>query len=142
MIVYGDGYNTSERFLKFITKRISHPFLDENERGIKGGFINWCTFVEDDVRLVAEYCNSYGYTLAIWARNKDEILQANALNANFILIEKDLLPQVQELKQNLNFQSQFLLIVNSNENFAEFKDSGIYAMVIKNYLYKRDEYFI
>ena len=45
---------------------------------------------------------------------------------------------MQEFKQNPNFQSQFLLIVNSDENFTEFENSGIDAMVIRSYLYDYD----
>lgn len=138
MTIYGNGYDTSERFLKFITKTEPHPYYRTEQLGIKDEVINRCVFGKDEVKLVAKFCKDNNYILAVWARNRDEILQANDFGVNFILIEKDLLPQVQEFKQNPNFQSQFLLIVNSDENFTEFENSGIDAMVIRSYLYDYD----
>lgn len=72
---------------------------------------------------------------AILAKNEDEILFANALKAEFILLENEnLAKKASKMAEFYLFDSKILLITNSLENLEKAYKIGVDGVILKELL--------
>ena len=76
-----------------------------------------------------------GAKFAIFAKNEDEILLANALKAEFILIENEnLAKKASKMAEFYLFDSKILLILTSLKNLAKAYKLGVDGVILKELL--------
>ena len=76
-----------------------------------------------------------GAKFAIFAKNEDEILLANALKAEFILIESEnLAKKASKMAEFYLFDSKILLILTSLKNLAKAYKLGVDGVILKELL--------
>lgn len=78
-----------------------------------------------------------GVKFAILAKNEDEILFANALKAEFILLENEnLAKKASKMAEFYLFDSKILLITNSLEKLKKAYKMGVDGVILKELLQK------
>lgn len=78
-----------------------------------------------------------GVKFAILAKNEDEILFANALKAEFILLENEnLAKKASKMAEFYLFDSKILLITNSLEKLEKAYKMGVDGVILKELLQK------
>lgn len=78
-----------------------------------------------------------GVKFAILAKNEDEILFANALKAEFILLENEnLAKKASKMAEFYLFDSKILLITNSLEKLDKAYKMGVDGVILKELLQK------
>lgn len=78
-----------------------------------------------------------GVKFAILAKNEDEILFANALKAEFILLENEnLAKKASKMAEFYLFDSKILLITNSLEKLEKAYKIGVDGVILKELLQK------
>lgn len=78
-----------------------------------------------------------GVKFAILAKNEDEILFANALKAEFILLENEnLAKKASKMAEFYLFDSKILLITNSLEKLDKAYKIGVDGVILKELLQK------
>lgn len=76
-----------------------------------------------------------GVKFAILAKNEDEILFANALKAEFILLENEnLAKKASKMAEFYLFDSKILLITNSLEKLEKAYKMGVDGVILKELL--------
>ena len=76
-----------------------------------------------------------GAKFAIFAKNEDEILLANAVKAEFILIENEnLAKKASKMAEFYLFDSKILLILTSLKNLAKAYKLGVDGVILKELL--------
>ena len=76
-----------------------------------------------------------GAKFAIFAKNEDEILLANAVRAEFILIENEnLAKKASKMAEFYLFDSKILLILTSLKNLAKAYKLGVDGVILKELL--------
>ncbi|RXJ87578.1 hypothetical protein [Arcobacter sp. CECT 8985] len=80
---------------------------------------------------IIEYCckNSLNYVVVI--KNIKEAIYSNALNAKYIVCEKDISKDIQEVADNYMFDSKILAIIDSNEEFEEVAKNQIDGIIYR-----------
>ena len=106
-------------------------------KGEKGEFkegINCFEFSE----ILIQKAVKTGAKFAIFAKNEDEILLANAVKAEFILIENEnLAKKASKMAEFYLFDSKILLIVTSLKNLAKAYKLGVDGVILKELLKTR-----
>ncbi len=85
--------------------------------------------------ILIEKALKEGVKFAILAKNEDEILFANALKAEFILLENEnLAKKASKMAEFYLFDSKILLITNSLEKLDKAYKMGIDGVILKELL--------
>ena len=87
--------------------------------------------------ILIEKALKEGVKFAILAKNEDEILFANALKAEFILLENEnLAKKASKMAEFYLFDSKILLITNSLEKLEKAYKMGVDGVILKELLQK------
>ena len=87
--------------------------------------------------ILIEKALKEGVKFAILAKNEDEILFANALKAEFILLENEnLAKKASKMAEFYLFDSKILLITNSLEKLDKAYKIGVDGVILKELLQK------
>ena len=114
---------------KLIEKPKFHLINSENASFKEG--INCFEYNEN----LIEKALKEGVKFAILAKNEDEILFANALKAEFILLENEnLAKKASKMAEFYLFDSKILLITNSLEKLDKAYKMGIDGVILKELL--------
>ena len=106
-----------------------HLINNENASFKEG--INCFEYDED----LIEKALKEGVKFAILAKNEDEILFANALKAEFILLENEnLAKKASKMAEFYLFDSKILLITNSLEKLEKVYKIGVDGVILKELL--------
>lgn len=108
-----------------------HLISNENASFKEG--INCFEYDENLIEKALKECVKF----AILAKNEDEILFANALKAEFILLENEnLAKKASKMAEFYLFDSKILLITNSLEKLKKAYKMGVDGVILKELLQK------
>ena len=79
---------------------------------------------EFDAKM-ANYCQKNGVSFAMKIKDKQEAVLSNALEADFIVVEKEIAKEVQSLAEDYIFDSKVLLLAVSESDFEWAIESRI-----------------
>lgn len=114
---------------KLIEKPKFHLISNEN-----ASFKEGINCFEYDENLIKKALKE-GVKFAILAKNEDEILFANALKAEFILLENEnLAKKASKMAEFYLFDSKILLITNSLEKLEKAYKMGVDGVILKELL--------
>ena len=116
---------------KLIEKPKFHLISNEN-----ASFKEGINCFEYDENLIKKALKE-GVKFAILAKNEDEILFANALKAEFILLENEnLAKKASKMAEFYLFDSKILLITNSLKKLDKAYKMGVDGVILKELLQK------
>lgn len=108
-----------------------HLISNENASFKEG--INCFEYDENLIEKALKECVKF----AILAKNEDEILLANALKAEFILLENEnLAKKASKMAEFYLFDSKILLITNSLKKLEKAYKMGVDGVILKKLLQK------
>ncbi len=81
-----------------------------------------------------DYCCKNSLKYAVIIKSLKEAIYANALEAKYIICNKDFAKNIQEVADNYMFDSKVLAIIQSNEEFEEVAKSQIDGVIYKEIL--------
>ncbi|SKB61148.1 hypothetical protein [Malaciobacter marinus] len=84
---------------------------------------------------LVDYCFKNDLSYAVIIKDLKEAIYANALEAKYIICDKQLAKNIQNTADNYMFDSKVLAIIESNEEFEDITKEQIDG-VIYNYLLK------
>ncbi|AXH15019.1 hypothetical protein [Malaciobacter mytili] len=78
-----------------------------------------------------DYCCKNSLKYAVIIKNLKEAIYANALEAKYIICNKEFAKTIQEIADNYMFDSKILAIIQSNEEFEEVVKNQIDGIIYK-----------
>lgn len=81
-----------------------------------------------------DYCCKNSLRYAVIVKNLKEAIYSNALEAKYIICNKDFAKSIQEVADNYMFDSKILAIIQSNEEFEEVAKNQIDGVIYKEIL--------
>lgn len=84
---------------------------------------------------LVDYCFKNNLSYAVIIKDLKEAIYANALEAKYIICDKQLAKNIQNTADNYMFDSKVLAVIESNEEFEDITKEQIDG-VIYNYLLK------
>ncbi|PHO08911.1 hypothetical protein CPG37_11890 [Malaciobacter canalis] len=91
--------------------------------------------VFDYTQNLVDYCFKNDLSYAVIIKDLKEAIYANALEAKYLICDKQLAKNIQNTADNYMFDSKVLAIIESNEEFEDITKEQIDG-VIYNYLLK------
>ncbi|AXX92391.1 hypothetical protein CPU12_06765 [Malaciobacter molluscorum LMG 25693] len=83
---------------------------------------------------MVEYCSKNSLIYAVVIKDLKEAIYANALSAKYIICEKSISKDIQEVADNYMFDSKILAIIDSNEEFIEIAKNQIDGIIYRSIL--------
>ncbi len=81
-----------------------------------------------------QFCAKNSISFAVVVNNIKEVIYSNALNAKYIVCEKELSKKAQTIAQNYLFDSKVLAIIFNNDELEEIANSEIDGVIYKELL--------
>ncbi|RXJ98391.1 hypothetical protein CRU98_10165 [Arcobacter sp. CECT 8986] len=83
---------------------------------------------------MVEYCSKNSLSYAVVINDLKEAIYANALSAKYIICEKNLSKDIQEVADNYMFDSKILAIIEINDEFIEIAKNQIDGIIYRSIL--------
>lgn len=83
---------------------------------------------------ILKYCFEQNISSAIIVSNIKEAIYANALNAKYIIVSKELSSAIQKVAENYMFDSKILVIIESNDELEEIASKEIDGVIYNKIL--------
>ena len=80
------------------------------------------------------YCFKNSVNSAVLVSNIKEAIYSNALNAKYIIAQKELAQKIQKVAENYMYDSKILAIIQSNDELEEIASMEIDGVIYSNLL--------
>lgn len=108
-------------------------FIDSIEKIVKTKSNSTIIFKYNESLL--EYASRNSLSFAVKVSNIKDSIYSNALNAKYLVCEKDFAKELQKIAENYMFDSKVLAMIDSNDEFEEIAkceiDGVIYNKLLK-----------
>jgi hypothetical protein len=92
-------------------------------------------FEEKNVDLM-EYANANALEFALGVEDVNELIYGSALNASYLIVQKELAKTAQKIAENYLFDSKILVRIEDEQEIAEMAILGIDGVVFSNAIIK------
>lgn len=103
------------------------------EKDIENTLPNSTVLFSFDFNLM-NFCKSHDVAYGVKISSIKEVIYSNALNAKYIICEKELSKQVQDIATNYMFDSRILAIIVEDNEIEELALNNIDGVIYKNIL--------
>lgn len=94
------------------------------------------TIIFEYKQELMHYCNKNSLKYAVLVTDLKEAIYANALDAKYIICQKELAKKIQKVADNYMFDAKVLAVISSNDEFNEIIDNEIDG-IIYDFLIKK-----
>lgn len=92
-------------------------------------------FEERNVDLI-EYANTNALEFALGVKDVNELIYGSALNAKYLIVQKELAKTAQKIAENYLFDSKILVRIEDEEEIQEMAILGIDGVLFSNAIIK------
>ena len=92
-------------------------------------------FSEENLDII-EHLNTNDITYALSIKSIEELMYASALNADYIVVEKELTKTAQNIAESYLFDAKILVSVENEESIEEFAQLSIDGLIFSNAIIK------
>jgi hypothetical protein len=93
------------------------------------------SFDEDNLDIVA-HANANFVNMALSVKDVTQLMFASALNAKYIIVEREICATAQEIAQNYLFDAKILVTIQDDEEIEEMASLGVDGVVYPNAIIK------
>lgn len=106
-------------------------FCIKSKDDIKNTVPNSCVAFSFDMDILA-YCETNSVACAVYVTNIKNAVFANALNAKYILCQKDSVKEIQNIANEYMFDTKVLQIISDENEIEIIAKNGIDGIIFEN----------
>ena len=127
MLIFGHNFLPSEPFYHITNiEDVSHTPPSSTI---------YFSFSEENLDIIA-HANANSVEMALSVKNVTQLMFASALNAKYLVVDKELSGAAQEIAQNYLFDAKILVTIQDDEEIEEMASLGVDGVVYPNAIIK------